>query len=190
MRPLNPDPNPISGSGEYIDFELPRSVCEIHNITLTFKLSSEVEADGTACLSDLISRREIRQDSNVVDTVHINEEYRVLAPLSRPRKFLDKGFTYYPINHKLGITTFTVSKTKTPSVSVPLFSILEQTHVNPSPLTEILYIRFYTKAAAVAKKMILKEPQLKIWNPFTLQNDDTTDGGYRCERKFDKQSDA
>ena len=160
VRPLNPDPNPIFGSGKYIDFEIPRSVCEIHNINLTFKLSSELDTDATVRLNDLISGWEVRQDSNVVDTVHFNEEYRVLAPLSRPRKFFNKGSTYYAVSHKLGFTTFTVSKTKTPSVSVLSFSILEKTNVNPSSQTGILYITIYTKSV---KKMSLKESQLRIW---------------------------
>ena len=82
MRPLNPYPSSISGLVKYIDFEIPRPVCDIHNITLTFKLTRELDKYGTVHLSDLVSRWEIRQDSNVVDTVHINDEYGVLAPLS------------------------------------------------------------------------------------------------------------
>ena len=113
------------------------------------------------CVSDLISWWE-KRDSNVVFMVHIIEKYRVPAPLCRPRNLLSKGSTYYAVNHKLGFTPIKLSKIKTPSVSVPLFRILEQRHVNPSSLTGILYIRFYTKA--VAEMMSLKEPQLRLWN--------------------------
>ena len=75
---------------------------------------------------------------------------------------VNKGSTHYAVNHKKGFTSLTASKKKNPSVSVPLFCILEQTYVNPSKQAGILYIRFYTKAAM--KNIALKEPQLRIWN--------------------------